>query len=98
MVGMQYAENRQAPATSSATDAERAALFSSMSAYSGRYRVEGRKLVIAIEDSSIQSWNGTTRVLNIEIDGNRLRGTSEPFRSLVSGADVVAVVTWERLE
>ena len=98
MVGMQYAANRKAPASSNPTDAERAALHSSMSAYSGRYRVEGKKLFIAIEDSSIQSWNGTTRIINVELDGKKLTGTSEPFKSLISGADVVAVIAWERLE
>jgi hypothetical protein len=69
-----------------------------MSAYSGHYRVEGKKLVITIEDSSIQSWNGTTRVINIELKGGKLTGTSEPFKSLITGADVVAVIGWERLE
>ena len=98
MVGMQYAGNRKAPTSSNPTDAERAALHSSMSAYSGRYRVEGKRLLITIEDSSIQSWNGTTRVINVEFDGRKLTGTSEPFKSLISGADVVAVLTWERLE
>ena len=85
MLGMQYATDRKAPATS-------------MSAYSGTYRVEGAKLIITIEDSSIQSWNGTKRVINFETDGKRLIGTSEPFRSLITGQDVVAVITWERLE
>jgi hypothetical protein len=69
-----------------------------MSAYSGRYRVEGKKLLISIEESSIQSWNGTTRVINVEFDGKKLTGTSEPFKSLISGADVVAVIAWDRLE
>ena len=98
MLGMQYATDRKAPATANATEAERAALLSSMSAYSGTYRVEGAKLIITIEDSSIQSWNGTKRVINFETDGKRLTGTSEPFKGLITGQDVVAVITWERLE
>lgn len=98
MVGMQYASNRKAPATSNPTDAERAALHASMSAYGGRYRIEGGKVFISIEDSSIQSWNGTVRVINVELDGKKLTGTSEPFKSLISGQDVVAVITWERIE
>jgi hypothetical protein len=98
MVGMQYGSNRKAPASADATQAEKAALMSSMSAYSGTYRVDGSKLVIAIEDSSIQSWNGSKRTINIEIEGNKLTGTSEPFKSLITGLDVVAVVVWERLE
>ncbi|MCA2998109.1 MAG: lipocalin-like domain-containing protein [Rhodocyclaceae bacterium] len=98
MIGMQYASNRKAPAAANPTEAERAALHASMSAYSGRYRVEGWKLFITIEESSIQSWNGTVRVINLETDGKRLTGTSEPFKSLITGLDVVAVVIWERIE
>ncbi len=98
MVGMQYAENRKAPASSNPTDTERVALHSSMSAYSGRYRVEGKKLFIAIEESSIQSWNGTTRIINIELSGSKLTGTSESFKSLITGAEVVAIIAWERTE
>ena len=69
-----------------------------MSAYSGTYRVEGKQLVMAIEDSSIQSWNGSKRTISIDIEGTKLTGTSEPFVSLVTGLDVVAVIAWERLE
>lgn len=98
MIGMQYGSNRKAPANPNPTDAERTALHASMSAYSGRYRLEGRRVLIDIEDSSIQSWNGTTRVINVEHEGRRMTGTSEPFKSLVSGTDVVAVVVWERVE
>jgi hypothetical protein len=98
MTGMQYASNRKAAAGANATEAERAALFSSMSSYSGTYRVEGKKLIILVENSSIQSWNGTQRTLNVEFDGTRLAGTSEPFKSVISGLDVVASISWEKVE
>lgn len=98
MAGMQFASNRKAAAGPNATEAERAALFSSMTAYSGTYHVEGKKLIISVEDSSIQSWNGTQRILNVDIDGARLTGTSEVFRSLITGLDVVGVITWKKIE
>ena len=98
IIGMQYGTGRKAPASANATDTERAALLSTMSAYSGTYTIDGKKLVINIEDSSIQSWNGTKRTINIEIDGPTFTGTSEPFKSLITGFDVVAVITWKRLE
>ena len=60
--------------------------------------MDGKKVIVAVEDSSIQSWNGTTRTLDIDIDGSRLTGTSEPFKSLITGLDVVGVITWEKLE
>ena len=98
IVGMQYGTGRKSPAAANATEAERASLLSSMSAYSGTYTVDGKKLVMAIEDSSIQSWNGTKRTINIEIEDRTLTGTSDPFKSLITGLDVVAIVTWQRLE
>ena len=98
MAGMQFGTNRKAAAAPNATEAERAALFASMSAYSGTYKVVGKKLIFNIENSSIQSWNGTERAINIEINGAKLTGTSDPFKSLISGLDVVAVVTWEKVE
>ena len=98
MTGMQFASDRKAAAGPNATEAERAALFSSMTGYSGTYRVEGKKLIIAVENSSIQSWNGTQRTINVDISGTRLTGTSEPFKSLMTGLDVVAVITWEKIE
>ena len=98
MAGMQFGTNRKAAAGPNATEAERAALFSSMTAYSGTYKVVGKKLIFNIENSSIQSWNGTERTINIEINGTKLTGTSDPFKSLISGLDVVAVVTWEKVE
>jgi hypothetical protein len=98
MSGMQFASDRRAASGANATESERAALFSSMTAYSGTYRVEGRKVVISVENSSVQSWNGTQRVLNVDIAGARLTGTSEVFRSLITGLDVVGVITWEKVE
>ena len=98
MTGMQFASNRKPAAESNATEPERAALFSSMTAYSGTYRVEGKRLIISVEDSSIQSWNGSTRTLDIDVNGRRLTGTSEPFKSLITGLDVVGIVTWEKVE
>lgn len=98
MIGMQYGTDRQPPAGTNATDAEKAALFGSMSAYAGTWRADGKRLLIGIEDSSIQSWNGTQRVINIELDGKKLTGKSNPFKSLMSGLDVVAVITWEKIE
>jgi hypothetical protein len=98
MAGMQFAFNRKAAAGPNATETERAALFSSMTACSGTHCVEGNRLIISVDDSSIQSWNGTQRILNIDIDGAPLTGTSEVFRSLITGLDGVGVITWETIE
>ena len=92
------AGERKSPGSPNRTDAERAELHRTLSAYSGTYRVEGNKLIIAIKNSSIQSWNGTNRVLSLELKGTTLIGTSAPFKSAVGSGEVVAVTTWMRVE
>ena len=52
-----------------ATEAERVALFNSMVAYNGVYQIDGNKLILTIDNSHIQSWNGTQRPLTVEISG-----------------------------
>jgi hypothetical protein len=46
--------DRKAPAGPNPTDAERAELHRTMSAYSGTYRLEGNKLIVSIKNSSIE--------------------------------------------
>ena len=95
---MVFRADRKPPATSNATDAERVALFNSLIAYNGTYHIEGDKLVMKIENSHIQSWNGTERNLIAEINGRRLTGRSAPLKASSTGLDVVAQVAWERME
>ena len=58
------------PAT---TDQERANLWRSMVAYAGTYRVEGDKLILRADVSSMPTWVGTERVSVFRIDGDRLQ-------------------------
>lgn len=96
--GMVFRTDRKPPAAPNATEAERVALFNSLVAYNGTYRTEGDKLVMKIENSHIQSWNGTERILTIEISGRRLTGRSAPLKAASTGLEVVAENVWERLE
>ena len=98
MAAVITAGDRKSPASPNPTDAERAELHRTLSAYSGTYRVEGNKLTVSIKNSSIQSWNGTNRVLSLELKGNTLTGTSAPFKSTAGSGEVVAVTTWVRVE
>ena len=98
MAAVITAGDRKAPTGPNPTDAERAELHRTLSAYSGTYRVEASKLIMSIKNSSIQSWNGTDRILTLEFKGKTVTGTATPFKSAVSGKDVVAVTTWERVE
>jgi hypothetical protein len=92
------AADRKPPVGSNPTDAERAELHRSMSAYSGTFHVDGNKLIMNITASSTQSWNGTSRTLNLEFQDNRVIATSAPFKSAVGDGDVIAINVWERLE
>ena len=96
--GMVFRTDRKPPVAPNATEAERVALFNSLVAYNGTYRTEGDKLVMKIENSHIQSWNGTERTLTLEISGRRLTGRSAPLKAASTGLEVVAENVWERLE
>jgi len=96
--GMVFRTDRKPPVAPNATDAERVALFNSLVAYNGTYQTEGDKLVMKIESSHIQAWNGTERVLAIQISGRRLTGRSAPLKAASTGLEVVAENVWERLE
>jgi hypothetical protein len=96
--GMVFRTDRKPPVAPNATDAERVALFNSLVAYNGTYQTEGDKLVMKIESSHIQAWNGTERVLAIQISGRRLTGRSAPLKAASTGLEVVAENVWERRE
>lgn len=96
--GMVFRGDRKAPEGPNATEAERVALFNSLVAYHGTYRTESNKLIMKIANSHIQSWNGTERVLTVEINGSRLTGRSAPLRAASTGLEVVAENVWERVE
>jgi hypothetical protein len=52
-----------------------------LTGWSGLYRVEGGKIVIAVEASWVENWNGKDQVRNWALSGNRLTLTSDPLRS-----------------
>ena len=80
------------------TDAERAALFKSLFAYSGRYRLDEDRINHIIEASWNESWTGTAQVRMAEIAGSSLTVRTAPFRSPQTGREVVATAYWERVE
>jgi hypothetical protein len=78
---------------------ERAALWDSLAAYSGVYRLEGGKFVVSVDVSANEIWNGTRQVRNWEVDGNRLTITTDraPYSRDPSKMVVIRVVG-ERVE
>lgn len=78
---------------------EKAALWDSMIAYSGRYEIEGEKLLISVDVSYNESWNGTRIVRYWNLSSNRLTLTSPPAPwSRDPSKTVSARVVFERIE
>jgi hypothetical protein len=92
---VQTAEDRKIPKN----DEERSAAFRSLLAYCGRYRVEGRKVVIKVNIAWDESWVGTEQVRYFSVDGDRLHIEAAPQRYANLGDGIMrAVLVWERLE
>jgi Lipocalin-like domain len=72
MMSVIEGENRKVPAT----DADRANLLNTLVAYSGRYRIEGNKWILAVDVAWNPGWDGTEQVRFFELMGDRLTVTT----------------------
>jgi hypothetical protein len=54
------------------TDEKLAALFRTMMAYTGRYRIEGDRLITKIDSSWNEAWNGSEQERFYRLDGDAL--------------------------
>ena len=54
------------------TDEKQVALFRTMMAYTGRYRIDGNRFIATIDASWNEAWNGTEQERFFKIDGNAL--------------------------
>jgi hypothetical protein len=87
------AENRPVPKT----DEERAQALRSMISYSGRYRIEGDKVITKVEVAWNEAWVGGEQVRFIRFEGDKLHIESPPMpHPNVGGKVVRVIVTWER--
>ena len=89
-------EGREAPKT----DEDRAALFKSMFAYTGMYRVEGDKLITKVDVSWNPAWVGKDQVRSFKIDGDRLQQISDWMPAVVKPERGMGrgIVTLERVK
>jgi hypothetical protein len=90
------AAERQTPASERATEQEAVALYRSMVAFAGRYRLEGDKLIYHPEVSWNEAWNGTTQERRFNVEADRLEVTSVPAVSALTGTNTVFSLIWER--
>ena len=95
MMYFQAAENRKPPAGKVATDAERVAMFDTLVAYAGTYKLDGSKVLIHFEANSVPGI--PDRAYAMEISGNKLTLTADPFFNNL-GQQIVSIRALERAE
>jgi hypothetical protein len=79
------------------TDAERARALQTMIAYTGRYRIEGGKVITKVEAAWNEAWVGGEQVRLVRFEGDRLFIESPPMpHPNVNDKIVKIVVIWER--
>lgn len=92
-IAVMTAEGRKVPQND-----ERALALRSMIAYTGRYRVEDRRIIVKVEAAWQQSWVGTEQIREFRFEGDNilhLEGPPMPHPNLL-GKVVRIIVTWER--
>jgi hypothetical protein len=82
------------------TDADTAALFQSMMAYTGEYRIEADRFVTSIDVAWHPAWNGTeqTRFFELGDNGTLLLTTPPQTHPLFPGHIGRGVISWCRGE
>ena len=77
---------------------EKAALLDTLAGWSGTYRVDGGKIIFAVDASWVENWNGKDQVRNWALSGNRLTLTAElPYPRDPSKTTVIRQV-YEKIE
>jgi hypothetical protein len=77
-------------------DEDRINLHKYMIAYSGRYTVEGDKVVHHVDVSHSEVLTGTDLVRFFKVEGDRLTIASAPSKTLIPGVETTSVLVWER--
>ena len=99
MMSITVEENRAPPAGEVLTDEERVRLFKSIiSAYSGRYTVEGDKVIHDVEISWNEAWTGTRQMRLFKVSGDELVIETTPRTAGTDTRQFINTLTWERTE
>lgn len=81
------------------TDEDRAAIHKGIiGAYSGKYRVEGNKVIHEVKAAAWPQWIGTEQTRTFEVSGNTLTIKTAPFKSPRTGEEIVSTLTALRVE
>lgn len=98
MMAMIFNGSRSVPKGPVATDAEAVALYRSMLSYTGRYVVEGDKVVHHLDGSWNEIWTGTALTRFFKIEGRTLTITTAPALSASDGKMGVSTAVWEKVD
>ena len=78
---------------------EKAALYDTLVAWSGVYRVEGDKIIYTFDVSWVEHQNGKTFMQNWQLSGNRLTLTSPPIPWPKDPSKTIILRSeWEKIE
>jgi lipocalin-like protein len=97
MHAMLVADNRAKPAGPVPTDTEKAALFGTMIAYAGTYRIDGDKVIHDVEASWNQLWTGSKQVRFFKAEGDTLTIATAVARSPRDGQDGRTIVVFKKV-
>jgi len=86
-------DGRKAPTT----DQDRAELYNSLVAYTGKYRVDGDKWITTVDVSANPVWVGTEQTRTFRVTGNRLQEMTAWF-TRPDNRTARAVITYERVK
>lgn len=77
----------------------KSALWESLSTYTGLYHLDGSRIIVTVDASWNESWNGTQVTRSWQLDGNRLSITTAraPYSRDPSKMAVTRAV-WEKVE
>jgi hypothetical protein len=81
------------------SDADCAAAFRSMLAYSGRYRIEGDRLTTRVDVSWNEAWTGTDQVRFLRLHGDKLSIETAAQRDANAPGStemIKAILEWSR--
>jgi Lipocalin-like domain len=79
------------------SEAESAALLSSMTAYTGKFRLDGDKFITQVEGAWNEVYNGSEQVRYFELKGDKLTiRTPEQQSGILIGKRTIATLVWER--
>ncbi|HEX2213526.1 MAG TPA: lipocalin-like domain-containing protein [Mycobacterium sp.] len=80
------------------TEADRAAAFQKLIAYSGRYRLEPpNRFITSVDVAWYQPWLEKEQARSFALDGDMLEITSDPTTTPLTGdAPVIGLLSWRR--